>query len=548
MKNSQYPIVSIVIPVFNMRDSIDGTLQSAVEQTYGHIDIVCVDDGSTDGSHEKLESWRRRDGRIRIVTRQNGGLSAARNSGLDAARGDYVVFCDAGDVLHKKALEILLNESISKNADVAVSKCFVKAKTQVKAAAMLSDAVRPGNRTLVSENPLKDLLKHKYVFSSACNKLFRRDAIGEIRFQEGVLFEDWPFVVKVFGSISRFALVEIPLYGYVMQSGSITRSEFSEKKLRGYVAGIESVNEFFSRRRELSGAALKRCAIAASTMIGKVWKARFACPELQKLAVTEFSRLVRERKVLPGDVSLKARARVFFMTRFAGRRSTVGIWLSALALWLSFSVSACLFYPVMMSDPVCRYAPMAEAFAVGDWNLAFHPRFGVLFQTLAGCVVALTGLDGDKALQIIAFGLQALSLVPVWCLFRKIFGGRIAWWAAMLCFFGDDLFRYSLDGLRDSGKCLGFALLGLGIAERKSIWYGAGLFVLISLASYCFAAGMLFFFGWCVYAFSRREWKMLLWPAVGSVLGTASVTVMVHAYTGHWLPAPHYIRYLGGWL
>jgi hypothetical protein len=230
------------------------------------------------------------------------------------------------------------------------------------------------------------------------------------------------------------------------------------------------------------------------------------------------------------------------------KESLWNVWLLSFLLWLLFSFLSCLFYPVMMSDSIARYAPMAEAFAHKDWNLAFHPRFGVLFQVLSGSIVAIIGLDGARALQIVSFGLQALSIVPIWCISKKIFGSYVAWCAAFLVFFGDDFFRYSLDGLRDSAKCLGFALLGLGIAERKSLWYGLGLFVLISLASYCFAVGTVFLIAWCVYACFQRDVKIIVWPLVCWFLATLSVTVMVYAYTGHLLPAPHYIRFLGRWL
>lgn len=323
MKDLLHQIISVVIPVFNMRDSINATLQSVVDQTYEKIDVVCVDDGSTDGSQEELKAWKLRDSRIRIITRQNGGLSAARNSGIDAARGNYIVFLDAGDVLHKSALEILLTELISHNADVSISKYFIKTETQTQAVKRLSNTIQTKNRVFVSKNPLKDFLKYKYILSSACNKLFRREAIGKLRFQEGVLFEDWPFITKIFGSIGRFVLVETPLYGYVMQSNSITRSDFSEKKIHSYVAGIENVSHFFSTKRKLLRPALKRCGIAATTMISKVWHTRFVNPHLQKTVVCEFWRLVRERKVLLRDIAFKALVRVWMMEFKIRRGNTV---------------------------------------------------------------------------------------------------------------------------------------------------------------------------------------------------------------------------------
>jgi hypothetical protein len=224
------------------------------------------------------------------------------------------------------------------------------------------------------------------------------------------------------------------------------------------------------------------------------------------------------------------------------------VWIVAVCFWIFFSLISCVTYPVMMSDSVARYAPMAEAFAEGDWNLAFHPRFGVLFQVLSGCVVKVTGLDGARSLQIVGFGFLSLSVVPIWCITRRLFGVRVAWLSVILVFFGDDFFRYALDGLRDSGKCLAFALLGLGVVERNSLWYGIGLFILISLASYCFAVGTVFLFVWCVYACIRSNWRIVVLPVLCWLAATVSVTVMVHSYTGHWLPAPNYIRYIGHWL
>lgn len=305
--------ISVIIPVFNMCDSLDDTLRSVVEQTYPNLDIVCVDDGSTDSSLAKLQSWAQSDGRIKLVTRMNGGLSAARNSGLKVAQGEYIAFLDAGDILHPHALEILLDALTGQKADVAVSRYFAKAHSQASAAHCLAKKVPAKPRVFSADNPLEQLLRHKYIRSSSCNKLYRREAIGGLRFQENIFFEDWPFVTKVFGGIKRLAIVDAPLYGYIMHPQSITRSDFSEKKVLSYVAGIESVNEYFSQRGGVSRAALKRCAIAANMMLNKVWHARRLNKNLQSYVLEKFWRLVRERKIFLRDVACKNLLRVLIM-------------------------------------------------------------------------------------------------------------------------------------------------------------------------------------------------------------------------------------------
>lgn len=224
------------------------------------------------------------------------------------------------------------------------------------------------------------------------------------------------------------------------------------------------------------------------------------------------------------------------------------IWIVAIGYGLLMSALICLLCPCMISDTTFRYAPMADAFARGEWNLAFHPRFGVLFQCVAGSIVWLTGLHGDCACQVTATLFLSVSAVPLWFLARKLFGERVAWWSVAALLVCDDFTRYAMDGLRDVGKCLAFALLGLGAAEEKPHWFALGLVVLISLVSYGFAVASCLVFLWSLYMLWRKQYLKLALPAFGWAVGTASVTLMVHAFTGHWLPAPHFIKYVGDWL
>lgn len=195
---------------------------------------------------------------------------------------------------------------------------------------------------------------------------------------------------------------------------------------------------------------------------------------------------------------------------------------------------------------------MAEYFARGEWGYAFHPRFGVLFQTLSGTAVRLFGLSGECASQIVSIGLYSLAAVPLWFVVRALFDSRTAWWALALTLLSDDLTRNAFDGLRDSGKCLGFALVALGVVRRESKWYALGLFVLVTLTSYCFALALILLVGWCLFA-NRGEpastrLKGALLPVCAFVLAGALVTLLTHSFTGHWLPSTHYIKLLGRWL
>lgn len=225
------------------------------------------------------------------------------------------------------------------------------------------------------------------------------------------------------------------------------------------------------------------------------------------------------------------------------------VWLSALVFWVVSSALACWLYPVTLFDPCARYAPMADAFARGDWYYAFHPRFGVVFTSLAGVFTFLTGIPGVYTVQVVSFLLLALSAVAMFAFVRRLgLSTSVAWWTFLLVLLAPDFFRYALDGLRESGKCLVFALIGYAVAARCSWAFALGLFLYIASFTYGFAVSSLFVFLWCLGFLYRREWKMLPLPMLGWALGTAAVTVLTHAYTGHWLPAPQFIPHLGAWL
>lgn len=224
------------------------------------------------------------------------------------------------------------------------------------------------------------------------------------------------------------------------------------------------------------------------------------------------------------------------------------LWMALLA-WFVLSAMACALYPVTMSDTCSRYAPMADAFARGDWYYAFHPRYGALFTSLAGLFAFLTGLPGVCTVQIAAFFCLAMAALAMFAFVREMgLSESVAWWTFVLVLLAPDYFRYAIDGLRDPGKCLVFALIAYGVAARSGWALGLSLFLYITLFTYGFAVSSAFVFFACVVCACRRVWRPLPPIVFGWLLGTAVVTVLTHAYTGHWLPAPQFIPKFGAWL
>lgn len=233
------PLASVIVPVYNVEPYLARCLDSVLAQTEKDLEVVCVNDGSTDGSPAILMRYAAADARVRVVAQENRGLSGARNSGLDVARGRYVMFVDSDDWIPPYAVETFVKAAEESGAPVVVSESYAVDRLEKPA---------PSDFAWTLERPaLKRLVGRRKMQSSAWNKLYRADVLAGRRFIEGIYFEDWPFVTELFGDIDSFALVREPMYVYCKngEAASIVRSPFSVKKAESYMRGIEHVTAHF---------------------------------------------------------------------------------------------------------------------------------------------------------------------------------------------------------------------------------------------------------------------------------------------------------------
>lgn len=250
------PEISVIIPVYNVEKYLSQCLDSVIKQTFKDIEIICVNDGSTDKCGEILQKYATKDNRIKIVVQENRGLSAARNSGLKLATASYISFIDSDDFVHSQFLEILYNAIKIDNCDV--SGCnFAK---------ISNDTEKPEINSLQCKNyvPALDVLldRKNFIHFNVWNKLYKRETIQNIRFIEGIYYEDWVFNTCVFAQIKSFAWVNSPLYGYRVSNESIMRSSYNLKKLNDYVTGINEVYDFICRNYCAQWQKIKRTRIA----------------------------------------------------------------------------------------------------------------------------------------------------------------------------------------------------------------------------------------------------------------------------------------------
>jgi CDP-glycerol glycerophosphotransferase len=237
-----HPTVSVVVPIYNVEDYLAECLDSLRAQTFEDFEVIVVDDGSPDGSRAIAERYAGLDRRIRVIARENGGLGAARNTGLAHARGRYLTFVDSDDALPRDAVRVLVQSAESTGSDVVIGAVERFDKTRTWRSAWVDDVHlidRPG---IVVEDFLP-VLRNLYTW----NKLFRHEFWREqgLRFREGVAYEDQPIITQLLARARRVDVLTDVVYRYRAREdrSSISQQTASVQDLRDRVAAWKATSE-----------------------------------------------------------------------------------------------------------------------------------------------------------------------------------------------------------------------------------------------------------------------------------------------------------------
>ncbi len=217
------PLVSVIIPVYNMELYLERCLDSVLNNTYQNLEVICIDDGSKDNSAQILRDYAEKDRRIVPIFKENGGVSSARNAGLDRMTGEYVCFIDPDDYVHPQYVE-LLYRSLSSN-DASMSICGY----QTVEADMIDEIQEsyPLNPGAVSMFSIVQIFKTQKLRAYCWGKLFLSELVGNRRFREDLrLAEDTAFVAEVCEKavINQAAILSYPLYYYYQRDDSAVKA------------------------------------------------------------------------------------------------------------------------------------------------------------------------------------------------------------------------------------------------------------------------------------------------------------------------------------
>lgn len=236
--------ISVIIPVYNVVSRLEKCLESITHQSYENIEIVVIDDGSTDGSGDICDTYSKNDSRIKVIHQDNHGLSYARNVGIEKATGDYLFFLDSDDYLRPDTLSFLIEQMTRCKADI--SACGVEYLYDDGHTSPFTNE-RPGIWS--GKEAVTQMMRSNNLCSIACNKLYKSELWSDVRFPEGKLHEDEATIYKVLYKSNIVTYTPNCFYRYYQRTDSITKENIANR-YQDYIVAIEERIDFFESKDE----------------------------------------------------------------------------------------------------------------------------------------------------------------------------------------------------------------------------------------------------------------------------------------------------------
>lgn len=243
------PLISVVIAAYNIENYIDKCIESIINQTYQNIEILIVNDGSKDSTLQKAEEYRVKDSRVQILDKVNGGLSDARNYGIEHSNGEFIVFVDGDDYLDSKMIEVLYNTYLQNEADL----CICNIQNVDENGNLLDSPSEEEMRCgLHTREEMLDftVTPPNWYWVVAWNKLYKKSLFDTgLRFAKGKIHEDEFFIHRVLDKCNKVQIIPDKLYYYVQRQNSITHDEYKVSHLDAIEAYLDRADFFVSERK-----------------------------------------------------------------------------------------------------------------------------------------------------------------------------------------------------------------------------------------------------------------------------------------------------------
>lgn len=293
-------LISVIIPVYNVEDYLHYAIESLGKQTYKNFEIILVNDGSTDDSGKLCDDYSEKYSNVRVFHKENGGLSDARNFGVQKAKGEFITFLDPDDYLEAYSLELLASVQKQHNCDIV--------STRVKATELYNVY---SNHSLTEEDIKNVIVMDRDVFLeeafydkvatvSACGKLYRK-SILEIPFPKGRIYEDLYIISEHVEKANKIVHTPIQIYNYYKRQGSIVNSKFTSKQYDFFDAiayNRQVIREKFNNVDKLVTAINAKEVIGSFKIIGSAYKTSISdVYNIRKIIKENSSDILRNKRI-----------------------------------------------------------------------------------------------------------------------------------------------------------------------------------------------------------------------------------------------------------
>lgn len=301
------PLVSVVIPVYCAQPYLRACMESLLQQSYDRLELIFVNDGSTDSSGMICDWYAGRHKNIRVIHQENRGVSAARNAGTALAQGDYIAFVDADDTVEKKYIENLVHAALQYEVEIAVCGCKLSG--------------RQTERILTGREAVRALLYQKCFDTAPWGKLFRREIAEEVPFPEGMFFEDLAVVCQMFGRAEQVACMAEGGYCY-RASPDGTMNGGDVRKLLDELKAADMMTQYVEQRfPELHSAAVCRRFSACCQVLMKLPEKGY--PQERD---TIWERLKADRRQVLRDADARYKNRAAALISYFGEGALRFLW------------------------------------------------------------------------------------------------------------------------------------------------------------------------------------------------------------------------------
>lgn len=304
------PLISVIVPVYNVEEYLKRSVDSIINQTYINLEIILVNDGSTDNSLEICDAYASIDHRIVVINKKNGGLSDARNAALDIAKGEYITYVDSDDYIAKDYIEYLYCLLKENNADISMCAC-----KKVYEGEEL-DECREKVECFSSKEALESLLYQKKFTACAYCKLYKRNMFEQIRYPKGMHYEDLAIIYKLLDVASRVVIGKKQKYYYYQRFNSIMNAKFNVKKMQRIQVANDLKIYVDEKHPELTSATSVRCFLAAVQVFREVPKKN----EYKEYLDKAWKQIRKYRKIALKDKKAKISIRFIALSTYAGKR------------------------------------------------------------------------------------------------------------------------------------------------------------------------------------------------------------------------------------